>query len=38
MKSATDDIVAIYAKMQPEAAARQLGAMDDRSPPPCSAS
>ncbi|MDE3175875.1 MAG: hypothetical protein KGM15_07205 [Pseudomonadota bacterium] len=29
MKSATDDVVAIYGKMAPEAAAPQLAAMDD---------
>jgi flagellar motility protein MotE (MotC chaperone) len=29
MKSATDDVVAIYAKMAPDAAAPQLAAMDD---------
>ena len=29
MKSATEDVVAIYAKMSPEAAAPQLAAMDD---------
>jgi flagellar motility protein MotE (MotC chaperone) len=30
LKTANDDLVAIYAKMQPETAARQIGAMDDR--------
>jgi flagellar motility protein MotE (MotC chaperone) len=30
LKTANDDLVAIYAKMQPENAARQIGAMDDR--------
>ena len=30
MAAANDDLVAIFAKMQPEAAARQLSAMDDR--------
>jgi flagellar motility protein MotE (MotC chaperone) len=30
MKAAGDDLVAIYGKMEPENAARQLGAMDDR--------
>jgi flagellar motility protein MotE (MotC chaperone) len=30
MAAASDDVVAIYAKMQAEAAARQLSAMDDR--------
>ena len=29
MKTATDDVVAIYAKMTPEAAAAQLASMDD---------
>jgi flagellar motility protein MotE (MotC chaperone) len=29
MKSASDDIVAIYSKMSPESAANQIGAMDD---------
>jgi flagellar motility protein MotE (MotC chaperone) len=29
MKSATDDLVAIYAKMKPDAAAPQLAAMDE---------
>ena len=29
MKAATDDVVAIYAKMSAEAAAAQIGAMDD---------
>ena len=29
MKGATDDVVAIYAKMPPEAAAAQLGSMDE---------
>jgi flagellar motility protein MotE (MotC chaperone) len=30
LKAATDDLVAIYAKMQPEAAATQIAAMDDQ--------
>ena len=30
MKSASDDVVAIYSKMEPENAARQIAAMDDR--------
>ena len=30
LKSASDDLVAIYAKMQPESAARQISALDDR--------
>ena len=30
MAAANDDLVAIYARMQPENAARQIGAMDDR--------
>src|SRR5208283_2761928 len=30
MKAANDDLVAIYAKMQPENAARQISTMDDR--------
>jgi flagellar motility protein MotE (MotC chaperone) len=30
LKSASDDLVAIYAKMQPEAAAIQIAAMDDQ--------
>ncbi len=30
MNAARDDLVAIYAKMEPESAARQLGALDDR--------
>ena len=30
MAAANDDLVAIFAKMQPEAAAQQLSAMDDR--------
>jgi flagellar motility protein MotE (MotC chaperone) len=30
MKAARDDLVAIYAKMEPESAAAQLGALDDR--------
>ncbi len=30
LKSASDDLVAIYAKMQPEAAATQIAAMDDQ--------
>ena len=30
MKAATDDVVAIYGKMQAENAAHQIGAMDDR--------
>ncbi len=30
MAAANDDVVAIFAKMQPEAAAQQLSAMDDR--------
>src|SRR5271166_5327736 len=30
LKAANDDVVAIYARMQPESAAQQLGAMDDR--------
>ena len=30
MKAASDDVVAIYAKMQPESAARQISTMDDR--------
>jgi len=30
MKAARDDLVAIYAKMEPESAARQLSALDDR--------
>jgi flagellar motility protein MotE (MotC chaperone) len=30
LKAASDDLVAIYAKMQPETAAVQLGAMDDQ--------
>ncbi len=30
MKSAREDLVAIYAKMEPESAARQLGALEDR--------
>ncbi len=30
VKSATDDLVAIYAKMQPETAAAQIAAMDDQ--------
>jgi flagellar motility protein MotE (MotC chaperone) len=30
LKAASDDLVTIYAKMQPESAARQIGAMDDR--------
>jgi len=29
-RAARDDVVAIYAKMEPENAARQLGALDDR--------
>ena len=30
LKSASDDLVAIYARMQPEAAATQIAAMDDQ--------
>jgi flagellar motility protein MotE (MotC chaperone) len=30
MKAASDAVVAIYAKMQPESAARQISTMDDR--------
>jgi flagellar motility protein MotE (MotC chaperone) len=30
LKAASDDLVAIYAKMQPESAAVQIGAMDDQ--------
>ncbi len=30
MNAARDDLVAIYAKMEPESAARQLSALDDR--------
>ncbi|HTR14353.1 MAG TPA: hypothetical protein VMI72_14145 [Roseiarcus sp.] len=30
MKAASDEIVAIYGRMQPESAARQLGAMDEK--------
>lgn len=30
MRTARDDLVAIYAKMEPESAARQLSALDDR--------
>jgi len=30
MKTARDDVAAIYARMEPEAAARQIGALDDR--------
>jgi flagellar motility protein MotE (MotC chaperone) len=30
LKAASDDLVAIYAKMQPETAATQIGAMDDQ--------
>ena len=30
LKSASDDLVAIYAKMQPETAATQIAAMDDQ--------
>ena len=30
MKAAEDDVVAIYARMDPEAAARQIAALDDR--------
>jgi flagellar motility protein MotE (MotC chaperone) len=30
LKAASDDLVAIYAKMQPEAAATQIAAMDDQ--------
>jgi flagellar motility protein MotE (MotC chaperone) len=30
MKTAQDDVVAIYSKMDPESAARQLAALDDR--------
>jgi flagellar motility protein MotE (MotC chaperone) len=30
MKAAEDDVVAIYAKMEPEAAARQIASLDDR--------
>ena len=30
LKAASDELVAIYAKMQPEAAAAQIGAMDDQ--------
>ena len=30
MKAANEDLVAIYAKMQPENAARQISTMDDR--------
>jgi len=30
LKSASDDLVAIYARMQPETAAQQIGAMDDQ--------
>jgi flagellar motility protein MotE (MotC chaperone) len=30
MDAARDDLVAIYGKMEPESAARQLGALDDR--------
>jgi flagellar motility protein MotE (MotC chaperone) len=30
LKSASDDLVAIYSKMQPEAAATQIAAMDDQ--------
>ncbi len=30
MKSAQDDVVAIYSKMEPESAARQIAALDDR--------
>ncbi|MGO9422494.1 MotE family protein [Roseiarcus sp.] len=30
MKSAQDDVVAIYSKMEPESAARQISALDDR--------
>jgi flagellar motility protein MotE (MotC chaperone) len=30
LKSASDDLVAIYSRMQPEAAAQQIGAMDDQ--------
>ena len=29
MKSATEDVVSIYAKMEPDAAAVEIGAMDD---------
>ncbi len=29
LKTASDDLVAIYAKMQPETAATQIAAMDD---------
>jgi flagellar motility protein MotE (MotC chaperone) len=29
-KSASDDLVAIYARMQPESAARQISALDDQ--------
>ncbi len=30
LKAGSDDLVAIYAKMQPENAARQISTMDDR--------
>jgi flagellar motility protein MotE (MotC chaperone) len=30
LKAASDDLVAIYAKMQPETAASQIGGMDDQ--------
>ena len=30
LKAASDDLVAIYARMQPEKAATQIGAMDDQ--------
>ena len=30
LKAASDDLVAIYAKMQPETAATQIAAMDDQ--------
>ncbi len=30
MKAAQDDVVAIYSKMEPESAARQIAALDDR--------